>query len=116
MGEGLSMKSLFARKTAEPVKRKVNVADPERLAALRRLKMLDTPPEESLDRLTRISAKVVGAPVALLTLIDSHRQYFKSAYGLPEPFNTTRETPLTYSFCRHVVEDSAPMVVRDARE
>lgn len=109
------MKSLFARKPPEPVKRTINVADPERLAALRRLKILDTPPEESLDRLTRIAAKMVGAPVALLTLIDSHRQYFKSAYGLPEPFNTTRETPLTYSFCRHVVEDSAPMIVPDAR-
>jgi signal transduction histidine kinase len=108
------MKSLFARKPPEPVQRKVNLADPERLAALKRLKVMDTPPEESLDRLTRIAAKVVGAPVALLTLIDSHRQFFKSAFGLPEPLNTTRETPLTYSFCRHVVEDSAPMIVGDA--
>ena len=109
------MRSLFARKPPEPVKRKVNLADPERLAALRRLKIMDTPPEESLDRLTRIAAKVVGAPVALVTLIDSHRQYFKSDYGLPQHLKEARQTPLTHSFCRHVVEDSAPMVVADAR-
>lgn len=109
------MKSLFARKPAEPVKRKVNLADPERLAALRRLKLMDTPPEESLDRLTRIAAKVVGAPVALLTLVDSHRQYFKSAYGLPKELEETRQTPLTHSFCQHVVMDQTPMIVGDAR-
>jgi len=109
------MKSLFARRTPEPVKRKVNLADPERLAALKRLKIMDTPPEESLDRLTRVAAKVVGAPVALLTLVDSHRQFFKSAYGLPKIFEETRQTPVTYSFCQHVVLDQKPMIVSDAR-
>jgi GAF domain-containing protein len=109
------MKSLFARKPPEPVKRKVNLADPERLAALKRLKIMDTPPEESLDRLTRIAARVVGAPVALVTLIDAHHQYFKSDFGLPDVLSKTRQTPLTHSFCRHVVEDSAPMIVPDAR-
>ena len=109
------MKSLFARKPPEPVKRKVSLNDPERLAALRRLKIMGTPPEESLDRLTRIAAKVVGAPVALLTLVDAHHQYFKSAYGLPEALDKNRQTPLTHSFCQHVVLDQAAMIVSDAR-
>ena len=77
--------------------------DPARLAQLSRLRLLDTPPEEPFDRLTRLAARTLGAPVALVSLVDDRRQFFKSAHGLPEPWASQRETPLTHSFCQHVV-------------
>ena len=92
------------------------LADPGRLAALRESGLLDTPAEESFDRLTRLAAKVVNAPVALVSAIDEDRQFFKSCLGLPEPWATDRETQLTHSFCQHVVTAREPVVITDARE
>jgi two-component system cell cycle sensor histidine kinase/response regulator CckA len=89
--------------------------EPARLAAVRRTALLDTPPEEAFDRLTRLAARLMGTPVALITLVDEDRQFFKSATGLPEPLATARATPLSYSFCRHVVEAGTRLVVEDAR-
>ncbi len=87
---------------------------PARLEELVRLQLLDTPPEETFDRLTRVAARALKAPVALVSLVDDHRQFFKSAQGLPEPWASLRETPLTHSFCQHVVANAAPLVVNDA--
>ena len=92
------------------------LSEPGRLAALQEAALLDTPPEESLDRFTRLAAKVVDAPVALITAVDHDRQFFKSCIGLPEPFATDRETPLSHSFCQHVVVGREPVIVTDARE
>ena len=89
--------------------------DPERLAALRRLLLLDTGPSESFDRLTRLTARVLHAPMALLTLVDADRQYFKAAFGLPEPLGSGYETPLEYSICQFAVAMGRPLVVCDAR-
>jgi two-component system, cell cycle sensor histidine kinase and response regulator CckA len=89
--------------------------EPARLAAVRRTALLDTPPEEAFDRLTRLAARLLGTPVALISLVDEERQFFKSATGLPEPWATARATPLSYSFCRHVVEAGSRLVVEDAR-
>jgi len=55
-------------------------------------------------------------PVALVSLVDRDRQFFKSCVGLPEPWATTRETPLSHSFCQHTVITGEPLVVDDARE
>ena len=88
---------------------------PGRVAAVRRTHLLDTPPEESFDRLTRMAARLLGAPVALLSLITDERQFFKSATGLPEPWATRRAVPLAHSICRHVVETGAALVVDDVR-
>ena len=77
--------------------------------------LLDSPPEEAFDRLTRLASRLLGAPVALVTLVGDDRAFFKSAIGLPEPWATRRSTPLSYSFCRHVVATGAPLVVEDAR-
>jgi hypothetical protein len=88
------------------------VEDPKRLAALRRADLLDTPPEESFDQLTRLAARLLGAPMALVSLVDKDRQFFKSSSGpLPE-----RQTPLSYSFCQHAVASKEPLLVEDARE
>jgi len=89
--------------------------EPDRLAAVRRTSLLDTPPEEAFDRLTRLAAKLLGTPVSLLSLVEETRQFFKSATGLPEPLATSRAIPLSYSFCRHVVASGARLVVEDAR-
>lgn len=90
--------------------------DPRRLAAIRRLGLLDSPPEEVIDRLTRIAAGILNAPVALCSIVAADRQFFKSAFGLPEPIATHRGTPLTHSFCQHVVLGLKPLVVDDARK
>lgn len=92
------------------------ITDPARLDELVRLRLLDTPPEEPFDRLTRLAAQTLQAPVALLSLVDNRRQFFKSSFGLPEPWRTRRETPLSHSFCQHVVSRAVPLVVQDARD
>jgi GAF domain-containing protein len=92
------------------------LAEPGRLAAVRDALLLDTAPEESFDRLARLAARVVGAPVALVTAVDEDRQFFKSCLGLPEPWATRRETPLSHSFCQHVVTAREPVIIADARE
>jgi len=92
------------------------LAEPGRLAALQAAQLLDSPPDESFDRLTRLAAKVVDAPVALVSGVDRDRQFFKSCLGLPEPWTTRRETPLSHSFCQHVVAAREPVIVSDARK
>src|SRR4051794_29596287 len=87
-----------------------------RLAALRQLRILDTPADPSFDRLTRLAARVLNVPVALVSLVDEERQFFKSAVGLQEPWATQRETPLSHSFCQYVVASGEPLIVADARE
>ncbi|CAA9377467.1 MAG: hypothetical protein AVDCRST_MAG64-389 [uncultured Phycisphaerae bacterium] len=87
-----------------------------RIPALQRTGLLDSPPEECFDRLTRLAAKVLRTRVALVSLVDADRQFFKSCVGLPEPWASLRETPLSHSFCRHVADSGEPLVVPDARE
>src|SRR4249920_1063113 len=84
-----------------------------RLKALRRTSLLDTPPEEVFDRLTRLATTLLHVPVALVSLVDGNRQFFKSSVGLPDPLASLRQTPLTHSFCKHVVASGEPLVVPD---
>jgi diguanylate cyclase (GGDEF)-like protein len=93
-----------------------SVRDAERLAALRATGLLDTLPEPAFDRLTRLAVAFLRAPTAAVSLVDDRRQFFKSAVGLGEPWASRRETPLSHSFCRHVVEGERSFVVDDARE
>src|SRR4028118_1165164 len=87
-----------------------------RLLALHRTGLLDSPPEACFDRLTRLAAKVLRTPVALVSLVDADRQFFKSCVGLPQPWASARQTPLSRSFCQHVVSAADPLVIADARE
>ncbi len=87
------------------------VGDPRRLAALAESGLVDGPPEAAFDRVTRLVAEVLHVPVALFTLVTDDRQVFKSSVGVGD----TRETPLSHSFCRHVVDSGAPLEVVDAR-
>ena len=100
---------------SRPLKSDLETQDRQRLAELRRLEILDTQDDEAFDRLTRLASRLLDAPVSLVTLIDHNRQFFKSSYGLPEPLQAARQTPLTHSFCKLVVDDCAPLIVNDAR-
>ena len=91
------------------------LADPERLAALRETALLDSPAEGAFDRLTRLAARLLRAPMALVSLVDADRQFFKSCVGLPVEVAAARETPLSHSFCQHAVERAQPLVIDDAR-
>lgn len=82
----------------------------ERLQTLRDLEILDTPPEEHFDRVTRLARRLFSVPIVLLSLIDEDRQWFKSRQGLD-----VTETPRDISFCGHAILDDEPLVVSDAR-
>jgi GAF domain-containing protein len=81
-----------------------------RLAALHALGVLDTPPEERFDRLTRLAAALFEVPVALVSLVDRDRQWFKSRHGFDLP-----ETHRDASFCAHALHSEDVTVVPDAR-
>ena len=91
------------------------LASPSRLEALAKTGLLDTPPEKLFDRVSRLAAHLMDVPIVLMSLVDRHRQFFKSQVGLPEPEATVRETPLSHSFCQWVVVDQNELVVPDAR-
>ena len=78
--------------------------------------LLDSDVSPSFDRLARVAAHVLNAPVALVSLVDADRQFFKSCLGLPEPWASERGAPLSHSFCQHAVASREPLVVDDARE
>ncbi|WP_085686473.1 MULTISPECIES: sensor domain-containing diguanylate cyclase [unclassified Pseudomonas] len=82
-----------------------------RIQALQDLKLLDTAPEERFDRLTRLAKRLFNVPIALVTLVDKERQWFKSCVGLD-----TTETPRSVSFCGHAILRDELMLVPDARE
>ena len=82
----------------------------ERVAALKRLGILDTPPEERFDRHTRIAAALFRVPIALVSLVDADRQWFKSCFGT-DVCESSRET----SFCAHAIaSDTDMLIVPDA--
>ena len=99
----------------EPPAGSYAVGDSERLEALRQTGLLDSPPEAAFDRVTALARRVLGVPTSTVTLVDVDRQFFKSQWGLGEPWASRRETPLSHSFCQHVVAQNAPLVVDDAR-
>ncbi|MEO1090460.1 MAG: sensor domain-containing diguanylate cyclase [Pseudomonadota bacterium] len=83
--------------------------------AVARTALLDTTPEPAFDRLTRIARTLVGAPVALISIVDRERMFFKSALGLPEPWRSRRDAPARRSFCELVVTSGENLVIGDAR-
>jgi PAS domain S-box-containing protein len=86
-----------------------------RLQALRDTGLLDSPAEPAFDRLTALAGAMLHTPVALISLVDSQRQFFKSSFGLAEPWASRRETPLSHSFCKQVVASEQLLAVEDAR-
>ncbi|HEX5041887.1 MAG TPA: sigma 54-interacting transcriptional regulator [Candidatus Polarisedimenticolaceae bacterium] len=91
------------------------ILDAARLAALHRTRLLDSSPEATFDRLTWLASSMLHASVAYISLLDDHRQFFKSAVGLEPALAAARETPLSHSFCRHTLRTREPVIVADAR-
>lgn len=77
-----------------------------RLQTLRAYAILDTPPEDELDRFTRLAKKLFNVPIALISLVDENRQWFKSCIGL-----NVSETPRDISFCGHTILNDAPFII-----
>ena len=80
-----------------------------RLAALQNYKLLDTPPEQAYDDVTRLALIICGTPIAIMTLVDKERQWFKSKLGLPGA-----QTPRDQAFCAHTVLQRELFVVENA--
>jgi diguanylate cyclase (GGDEF)-like protein len=81
-----------------------------RIAMLRSLEILDTAPDERFDRLTRLAKHVFEVPIAVVSLVDGDRQWFKSCSGV-----SVRQTPRDVSFCGHAILGDDIFVVNDAR-
>jgi PAS domain S-box-containing protein len=83
----------------------------QRLARLRALAVLDSAPEPLFDSFARLAAQIAGTPIALLSLIDDQRQWFKANLGLPG----VQQTPRDFAFCAHAILEREVMTVADAR-
>ncbi len=110
-------KARFAPGTLKAPRRRTapHLGAEDRLAALQRSGLLDGIPEDDVDRLTRLVTTILHAPMALVLLVDAHCQILKSHIGLPEPWASAGEMPLSHSFCQHVVASGKPLVIADAR-
>jgi PAS domain S-box-containing protein len=82
----------------------------QRIEALRALNLLDTPPEERFDRITRLAARVLNVPMACVVLVDENRSFFKSRIGIDIP-----EIPRADSFCPYTILENKQMVIPDAK-
>lgn len=87
----------------------LSVNEAERLSSLISYDLLDTDAEEVFDRFTNLAAQVFGVPIALISLVDRDRQWFKSAFGL-----SAKQTPRDQSFCAHAIKDSTVFTIPDA--
>jgi len=85
---------------------------PERLAAVHKTELLDTPPDPAFDRLTRLAARTLGSPVVFLSLVDQHRDFYKSTYGVPEPLSIDRQMR-GRTFCHYVVATDDALILDD---
>jgi len=90
------------------------LANPARLAALQKTGLLDTPEEEQFDAFTRLAAQLLGVPTVLISLVDSNRQYFKSA-ECRNGGATAGWTPLGSCLCQDIVRSGKPLVVADVQ-
>jgi len=87
----------------------VPVAEKKRLKVLWQYDVLDTMPEEVFDDLTELAAKICEAPIALITLVDENRQWFKAKVGV-----TINETSRDISFCAHAISQTDLFIIPDA--
>jgi diguanylate cyclase (GGDEF)-like protein len=87
----------------------VSGGEAARLAALHHYEILDTPPEETFDRITRLVRSVLQVPMSVVSFVDRDRQWFKSRQGI-----AATQTARSISFCNHAIRGPAPLIVPDA--
>lgn len=85
--------------------------DPARLKTLRDYCVLDTEPEPRFDELTLLASRICNTPIAIISLVDEERLYFKSTVGLK-----VKEVPSNHSFCIEVIKQGESIIVKDAKE
>jgi len=112
----LALASNGDRRRYTSEERRRRIADPDRLKAIEDTGLVDAKEDPVLHRLTRLAARALGAPVALMSLVGEARQFFAASWGLPEPWSSERGTTLLHSFCQHVVVSNQPLLISDARE
>lgn len=88
-----------------------NGQEARRLKAVQDLEILDTPAETDFDDLVKLAALIFKVPISTVTIVDSHRQWFKAAVGL-----AVKETPRDISFCTHAIETPNPLVIPDVSQ
>ena len=88
-----------------------SINERNRLDALERYVVLDTPPEPEFDDFTQLASLICQTPIALISLVDGARQWFKSRVG-----HEVCETHRNISFCQHTIQDAELMEIPDARE
>lgn len=89
-----------------------SIGEPARLAAVRATGLLDTEIEEVFDRMTRLAVKVLNVPAAFISLVDEHRDFYKSAAGFDEPLKSERQ--LTgRTFCHYAIQSTGPLIIDD---
>ncbi len=93
-----------------------NLTNPRRLRALAETCLVNSPPEDSFDRYTRLCSSLLGVPVAAAVLVEADKLYFKSRYFLGKVPLMGLSGPVTQSFCQNVVIDEKAFVVEDCRE
>lgn len=112
----LASRSDGERRRFSSEERRQKLEDPSRLAAIEKTGLVGVKEDPVLHRLTRLAARSLDAPVALLSFVAADRQFFASSWGLPEPWASDRGTDLLHSFCQHVVVSNQPLLVTDARK
>lgn len=90
-----------------------SVLSPDRLAAVRRSGMLGAEAGRRFAQLTNLASTLTGAPIALISMVESDRQFFTSQVGLPDDLARAKQTPISQSVCRTVVETGAPLELGD---
>jgi CheY-like chemotaxis protein len=103
------IRAWILRTTCRWIRAQMPVNEDARLAALKKLEILDTDPEERFDRIARIASESFDVPIALVSLVDHDRQWFKSCVGL-----SAKETPRDMAFCAHAILENRLLIVPDA--
>jgi GAF domain-containing protein len=100
---------LWAQTIVKAMATQVSTSEKKRLNVLWQYDVLDTVPEEMFDDLTELAARICEAPIAMISLVDEDRQWFKSRVGV-----TLRETSRNVSFCTHAIRQNGLFIVPDA--